>query len=456
MSKRAASSVKEGSSKKRSKKNNAFGAPSAEDQSPLLSQVSAPSSTGLSVRPPPSQPVPSLINICVNVFAQNLQSLFERHKEEHQQWLKLLPDRLVPRVLSLLTSSYPGLSHAFIIADFKFFLRGDPIILTGAMSKITSSTIEALSTVQTAPKELHLINLDKISDAVFASLFKTGKFTDLQVLKLRGCVKVGQQTTAAIAKHCRKLKSLNLNFTHAPPSGIADVTAECTDLEVLKLAGIPHINDAYLSNILHMDFAKKLPKGRKPLQHLRTLKIKHTQITDVSVRKIAGRFGSTLSRLDVSFCPIRGPLSLLEDGPGWVLEKLSFTSTPLTSQWMHGFSSFGLSGNLKHTLRVLHMGALGAQASTSAITLQGNLTLNDELLWAITDVLTEFQVLEDVSLVGNSKLGLARAGEDSPLSRFVRIIGRKCKVSVFLKYMVTVYLILSRIFRYLIWLLYHD
>ena len=45
----------------------------------------------------------------------------------------------------------------------------------------------------------------------------------------------------AAAKACKNLKTVNLNYTSAPPASISLLTAECLELEVLKLAGVRNI-----------------------------------------------------------------------------------------------------------------------------------------------------------------------------------------------------------------------
>lgn len=49
----------------------------------------------------------------------------------------------------------------------------------------------------------------------------------------------------AIAKNSKLLKVVNLSFTSAPPASIALLTLECLEMEVLKLAGVPHMVSGY-------------------------------------------------------------------------------------------------------------------------------------------------------------------------------------------------------------------
>lgn len=45
----------------------------------------------------------------------------------------------------------------------------------------------------------------------------------------------------AAANSCKNLKTVNLSYTSSPPASIALLTAQCFDLEVLKLAGLRNI-----------------------------------------------------------------------------------------------------------------------------------------------------------------------------------------------------------------------
>lgn len=79
-------------------------------------------------------------------------------------------------------------------------------------------------------------------------------------------------------------------------------------------------------------------------------------------------------------------------------------------------------------LKTLSLGALGERQGSSAK--MGNasaLTMNDDTLLRLTDILTNFQHLEAVSLVGNAKLGLIGRPE-GVMSDFIGRVGRKCKV----------------------------
>lgn len=121
MSKRAAVGSSSGKPvKKRPKRRLGFGAPSADDgDTHLLSQLSAPSSTGLCTRYVPGV-VPSLSTLCIRSFVSKFPKLYERHKTETLQWLRALPDIMIPRIFSMLADAHALiLDHSVILVRIK-------------------------------------------------------------------------------------------------------------------------------------------------------------------------------------------------------------------------------------------------------------------------------------------------------------------------------------------------
>jgi hypothetical protein len=154
---------------------------------------------------------------------------------------------------------------------------------------------------------------------------------------------------------------------------------------------------------------------------LRTLKIRQTSLTDASLNSIIS-FCPNLKCLDLSFTPVRRPPPLLSASSIPALEKLSLTSTRVAS------SDLLAVVTLLPQLRTLSLGALGGgQGSSAAIGNSSAMTMNDETLYALTDRLESFHYLEDVNLVGNTKLGITASG-DGALLNFISRVGRKCKV----------------------------
>ena len=57
------------------------------------------------------------------------------------------------------------------------------------------------------------------------------------------------------------------------------------------------------------------------------------------------------------------------------------------------------------------------------------MTMTDDTLTFLTDIMANFEHLEKFSLVGNTKLGLtSRHDEHGALADAIRRVGRKCKV----------------------------
>lgn len=78
-------------------------------------------------------------------------------------------------------------------------------------------------------------------------------------------------------------------------------------------------------------------------------------------------------------------------------------------------------------LKTLSLGAMGRGAgSVAAVTNSTAMTLTDDTLRKLTAKLTECSDIEQVNLVGNTKLG---AVSRSALVGFIQQVGRRCKVA---------------------------
>lgn len=155
---------------------------------------------------------------------------------------------------------------------------------------------------------------------------------------------------------------------------------------------------------------------------LRNLKLRQTSISDAALSPIL-KLCPALQRLDLSFTLIRHPPSLLAESRIPALQKLSLTSTAVSTADL--INILGLLPDL-HTLA---LGALGEnRGSRASIGNSSAMTMTDEALRSLTDVLASFHHLESINLVGNTKLGLS-SKVDGALSEFVTKVGRKCKVA---------------------------
>jgi hypothetical protein len=129
-----------------------------------------------------------------------------------------------------------------------------------------------------------------------------------------------------------------------------------------------------------------------------------------------------LQRLDLSFTLIQHVPPLLSDTQTLPLQKLSLTSTAVNTSDLIGII------HLLPQLRALSLGAMGVnRGSQASISNSSAMTMNDETLLGLTCVLQTFIHLEDISLVGNIKLG-SSSKIDSALGNFIHLVGKKCKV----------------------------
>jgi hypothetical protein len=130
-----------------------------------------------------------------------------------------------------------------------------------------------------------------------------------------------------------------------------------------------------------------------------------------------------LTRLDLSFTGVRHLPKLGPDFSVPPLEKLSLTST------MMSMNDVLLIVEHLPCLRILSLGALGGSQGTSAsISNSSAMTMNETMLRELTSVLDEnCKGLENISLVGNTKLGMG-VRKNSAIQDFIARVGRRCKV----------------------------
>jgi hypothetical protein len=130
-------------------------------------------------------------------------------------------------------------------------------------------------------------------------------------------------------------------------------------------------------------------------------------------------FVPNIRRIDLSLTDIRGPL-LAQHGCLANLEKLSLTSTYVTPNDLVSALSAA------KRLRTLNIGALGGSYGKRSGYGGGvsTLTLTDDHLRLMTSVLSRNAVIENVNLVGNTKL----ARDAEIIAEFIFLVGRRLKV----------------------------
>ncbi|TFY56405.1 hypothetical protein EVG20_g8934 [Dentipellis fragilis] len=393
-----------------------FGAASEADTQ--ATPVNVPTSSAFSVREPPlhaEDGIPSLSTLCARVFVANFPSLSRsrnawepRDPEQWQRigdWLRMLPDDMIPKIFAMLRSSCPSLLSHELVKEH--FLRGTSITLVsdlGGERPVSKFTVGAVVDVAKNVTSLQLIGFDKIMDQSLAAVIS--RFPLLRLLNLRGCTKASTKTIEAVSKRCRNLAVLNLNYTSTPPVALAPLLISHkdsleTDAAVAKLLAALPLDDDY------------------SLPALRTLKLRETSITDTTLNVLLPKCPN-IEHLDLSFTGVRHPVFLTGTlQPS--LEKLSLTSTAVSSNDL-----LAIVRNLPK-LSILAIGALGGgQGKASAIGNTSAMSLTDDTLRDLTEVLAGLDGLESVNLVGNTKLGLGSRREHA-LSEFIRRVGYRLK-----------------------------
>ncbi|KAI0801330.1 hypothetical protein C8Q74DRAFT_1364950 [Fomes fomentarius] len=369
-------------------------------------QANAPSASALSTRTLQPEHIPTLSTVCVRVLAENLQKLSSNESTwEDARWLKQLPDALSQKVFTGLRSICPTiLRHGLIVA---FFLRGTAIVLSDDLPDVSRNTILAVRNTPAKEniQELQLTGRSNISDKDFASVIS--ELPSLRKLNLRGCSKVSNMTVDAVAGHCHLLEAINLNYTAVPAVALAPLLQNCTQLEVLKLAGIPNWTDTTCSKL----WAALSATEDFQLPNLRSLKVRQAPLSDTVVNPMLAACPN-LQRLDLSFTSVTHPVLPATN----LMEKLVLTSTKIPST--------NLVAMIKDLpkLKSLAVGAMGGgQGSSAAISNSSAMTMTDDVLRSLTETLEGCADIERVNLVGNTKLGMTgRRGPDAALAYFIR------------------------------------
>lgn len=89
----------------------------------------------------------------------------------------------------------------------------------------------------TALAELDLSGHVALRDPILAKV--VAQLPTLEVINLKGCTKIGDQTLVALSKASEdRLRVVNLSLTAVSIKGLTSLLARCKDLEVLKLANV--------------------------------------------------------------------------------------------------------------------------------------------------------------------------------------------------------------------------
>ncbi|THH34120.1 hypothetical protein EUX98_g39 [Antrodiella citrinella] len=379
-----------------------FGQPNEDDERDVTSvqtQSNLPSASGWSTRKiHATGHVPSLAVICARVFAQYFRTLATRgngHWDSVKAWLAILPESQVPRVFAALRATCPGVLTNL---HMTYFLRGASITLSDELPGVGKNTLALIGQgpSEKTLRELHLNGFAKIEDGVFGAV--VAKLSALEILDLRVLSSVAQDLHDAGSIEASRNIWLGTHLVYASSSNLSYLPYLQTDATVSKMFAV--LNDDM-----------RLP-------NVKNLKLRQTMMTDTTINQFL-LLCPNLRRLDLSFTAVRHPPLLLSNQS---LEKLSLTSTQVS-----GSDLLQILGNMPD-LRTLSLGALGAgQGMTASISNSSAMTMNDQLLRDITDILENYAGLDKISLVGNSKLGIT-SRKDGALADFVRRAGRRCTV----------------------------
>ena len=155
------------------------------------------------------------------------------------------------------------------------------------------------------------------------------------------------------------------------------------------------------------------------LTHLRSLKLRHDNVSENSVNLITAH-SRKLERLDLSFTQLR-------HAPH-IADPASIVKLVLTSTYISGADLVRLVRRTPK-LKILSIGAMGIKPSSGTHLMSvAAMTINDDILTQLTDALLDCPDIESINLVQNAKLG-SQGKKDGALAHFIRLIGRKCKVS---------------------------
>jgi len=397
-----------------------IGAPSEADKA--ITPVNLPSSSAYSTRTLKSTHVLPLTTICARVFVAN----FPKFSKDPRQWeprkawrvvdaqLKSLPDLTIQTLFAMLNSSCPHLLSHDLVKEL--FLRGHSIALTsgtgGERSPISKYTVGAVASMGPGLVRLHLTGFDKMTDHSFAAVIS--RHISLEDLSLCGCTLVGPKTIQATAKACTSLKAINLNYTSVTPLALVPLLRSCKErLEVLKVAGISSWTDSAFAHLRDQLLAEE----GFSLPALRTLKLRQTSLSDASVNTLIPLVPN-ITRVDISFTGIRRPLSVSPHSFA-NLEKLSVTSTSVSPDDL----LFVLPAASQ--LRTLNIGALGGSHGKGSAYGRdvSATTFTDEYLHSLTTILSQNTVIENISLVANTKL----ARDEEVIAEFILLVGRRLK-----------------------------
>ncbi|CEQ40592.1 SPOSA6832_02219, partial [Sporobolomyces salmonicolor] len=351
-----------------------------------------------------------------------------REVRDLSEYVQSLPEdlanRLLGRVLdfssqALESPNDPGVS---VLAIAALFFHPNTTRLSLSALSAPAVLISRLPQC-TGLVDLNLSSLPSLKDTLLSKVL--AQLPTLEKVNLKGCTKVGDASLIALSKATEhRLKVANLSLTAVTVKGLTSVLARCSQLEVLKLAAVAALNEKNVNKLVEVATGSTqaaLGWRHVPLSHLRTLKLRQTDITDASLGRLLSLCATTLTHLDVSYSALKSldiVSSALHTLPSWKLEKLVVSGLPLTSATMEGFFQ-PLSerpAEERARFKILKIGSIPASSTKAP-------GLTDAVLSKLMPYLVKLEGLVSVSLFQNWGLGKAK----EPMRTFIEVIGRRCR-----------------------------
>ncbi|KZV99055.1 RNI-like protein [Exidia glandulosa HHB12029] len=402
-----------------------FGAATKDDERDARAFSTAATTATRATRSLPfTGPCPPLSSFAIRVAAGAISKLYTgKRAERTKTQLLRVPDHVVPRLFAQLRALHPTLLNNTIISTY--FLRGNEVVLTGDLPGVSAATIAAIPRLG-SPATLHTLELSglqakTLSDDAAAKVLK--QLPALEKLVLRDSKGVGHLAVTSAAKHCQRLRFVNLNYTQATADSVTLLISSCPHLTTLKLAAVLPLNKSGLKPLLalakHAVTNTQLVAG----QNIVNLKLRSLTITPEPAYRALLSFFPNLRRLDLSHTNVHFNDALVGDVPP-ALEKLAINHTPTT-----GAELCEVLGRFTH-LRTLNIAALGAGKGTPGMHSTTMFALTPQVLRVVTNTLAGFENLENLSLAASARLTAHEVVYEDQLSAFqdfLARVGRRCK-----------------------------
>lgn len=230
---------------------------------------------------------------------QALQELLEKKSPQHLNWYVLTKYFLTNTAVAA-SKSFRALCTVEGVGE-----RG----LTILLRSITFASNQGSSGPSLGPaailEKLHLQAFTRLTTRQILPLLE--RTNRLQVVNLRGCISIDAAAIKQLVQSSGKtLRIINLNWTGVRVEGIEQVIRECPNLEVLKMAFVQNVNDSTVTAMMERISRSAIEQGFLPLNRLKKLKLRGTQVSNLALASILKHCGSRLESLDISHTRVGG------------------------------------------------------------------------------------------------------------------------------------------------------